>query len=130
LSARRANWDKPELPLTFYLNGNQHGADSLVWQAKQIPAVDVKTTTMMPERPIIMSVARDFIKADIKGAAAPHEHFDAQPSTHSDLHRGSLDHPAELTRPWWAASPRRLPVRVWPCVINVGSILTDVMFFR
>jgi FkbM family methyltransferase len=132
---QKAIWDKPEETLKFYLNGNEDAADSLVWQAKNVAAVDVKTTTIDAIAADYHLGRIDFIKADIKGAAASMLRGAKETLVHSHPRLAisteeGFDHPAEITALVSSIAPNIYRSVCGPCVTNAGSIFTDVMFFQ
>jgi len=132
---QKAIWDKPEMTLKFYLNGNEDAADSLVWQGKQAEAVDIKTTTIDAIAADYHLDRIDFIKADIKGAAAAllrgakDTLVRSQPRMAISTEEG-FDHPAELAALLSGIAPGKYRSTCGPCVTSAGNIFTDVMFFR
>ena len=131
----KAIWDKPELTLKFYLNGNQDAADSLVWQREHGAAVDVKTTTIDAIAADYHLDRIDFIKADIKGAAASMLRgakdtlVRSRPRMAISTEEG-FDHPAEVAALVSSIAPNSYRWVCGPCVTVAGGIFTDVMFFQ
>ncbi|MBZ5595700.1 MAG: FkbM family methyltransferase [Acidobacteriia bacterium] len=131
---QKAIWEKPEMTLKFFLNGNGDAADSLVWQAKDVAAVDVKTTTIDAIAADYHLDRIDFIKADIKGAAASMLRgakdtlVRSRPRMAISTEEG-FDHPAEIATLVSGMAPNYRSV-CGPCVTAAGSIFTDVMFFQ
>ncbi len=132
---QKAIWDRPEATLKFYLNGNEDAADSLVWQGKEAAAVDIKTTTIDAIAADYHLDRIDFIKADIKGAAAAMLRGSKetlvrnQPRMAISTEEG-FDHPAELTALVNSIAPNKYRSICGPCVTAAGNIFTDVMFFQ
>lgn len=131
---QKAIWDKPEVTLKFYLNGNGDAADSLVWQAKDVAAVDVKTTTIDAIAADYHLDRIDFIKADIKGAAASMLRGAKDTLVHSRPRMAisteeGFDHPADIAALVSSIAPNSYRSVCGPCVTATGSIFTDVMFF-
>lgn len=132
---QKAIWDKPEMTLKFYLNGNGDAADSLVWHAKGVAAVDVKTTTIDAIAADYHLDRIDFIKADIKGAAASMLQGAKVTLVHSGPRMAisteeGFDHPAEIAALVNSIAPKMYRSVCGPCVTAAGSIFTDVMFFN
>jgi len=131
---QKAIWDKPDMTLKFYLNGNEDAADSLVWQGGHAATVDVKTTTIDAIAADYHLDRIDFIKADIKGAAASmlrgakETLVRSHPRMAISTEEG-LDKPAEVAALVSSIANSYRGV-CGPCVTGAGSIFTDVMFFQ
>jgi FkbM family methyltransferase len=131
---QKAIWDKPDNVLKFYINGNEDAADSLVWQAKNAAAVDVRTTTIDAIAAEYHLDRVDFIKADIKGAAASMLRgatktlASSRPRMAISTEEG-FDKPSEIAALVSSIAPKYRAV-CGPCVTASGSIFTDVMFFQ
>lgn len=132
---QKAIWDKPNETLKFYINGNEDAADSLVWQAKHAAAVDVTTTTIDAIASEYHLDRVDFIKADIKGAAASmlrgatNTLVRSRPRMAISTEEG-FDKPAEIAALVSSIAPKSYRAVCGPCVTAAGSIFTDVMFFQ
>jgi FkbM family methyltransferase len=132
---QKAIWEKPDKTLKFYINGNEDAADSLVWQAKNAAAVDVTTTTIDAIAAEYHLDRVDFIKADIKGAAASMLRgatktlVRSRPRMAISTEEG-FDHPAEIAALVSSIAPNLYRTACGPCVTAAGSIFTDVMFFQ
>jgi FkbM family methyltransferase len=131
----KAIWDKPGETLKFYLNGNQDAADSLVWHGEHVAAVDVKTTTIDAIATDYHLDRIDFIKADIKGAAASMLRgakdtlVRSRPRMAISTEEG-FDHPADVAALVSSIGHDSYRGVCGPCVTAAGQIFTDVMFFQ
>jgi FkbM family methyltransferase len=134
IMCEKAIWDKPDMTLKFYLNGNEDAADSLIWQNKQAAAIEVKTTTIDAIATEYHLNRIDFIKADIKGAAASMLHGSTNtlarnhPRMAISTEEGH-DHPAEVAALVTRISNSYRTV-CGPCITVSGNIFTDVLFFQ